>query len=322
MPDEANAAEPPPTKKRRWVLKSLAAVVFLWLAGDFAYSKYVSHQAAEWERGVERTGEGVLVGCEAFTLDAPQPEATALLLVHGINASPRHWEKMAPRLAEAGFTCRAMRLPGFCKPLDEYADSTRQDWVAAIQQELASLRESHPRVGVVAHSLGGAATIGALMGDPAAADFAVLLAPATAVSSARSPVLSTRAWHEVGERLLIFTTVMKSPFGIDSHDPANAGYPGRCPFTPRSVVSELFDQMDDNWRGVARFQTPLLMVLTEEDRVIDWREAERFYNEAPSEPKELLLLEDSGHAIPIDYGWEATAEAIIRFAEEKPAPGP
>lgn len=311
------------TKKRsglRIAAKLVGAVVAVWLAGDAVYSRVVAWQIAAWEETVTRDAGGVMAGCQAYTLSpvrgAGAAANPALLLVHGINASPRHYDKLAPRLAELGHHCRVMRLPGFAEPIKEYAAHDASDWIAAVDRELSALKEEHEVVGVVGHSLGGAVTIGQLLAEPDSADFAVLLAPAVAVSNQRSPVLSTRSWHEIGRWTLPSTRILSSPFEIDSHDPANAEFPGRCPFAPRAVVDELFLLMDRNRESAPAFLTPILMVVTEADQVVDWRAAQRFFDQAASTRKELLVLEDSGHEIPIDYGWESVAEAIHRFGAE------
>jgi excinuclease UvrABC nuclease subunit len=54
-----------------------------------------------------------------------------------------------------------------------------------------------------------------LLEHPGTVDALVLLAPAIEVSSARSPLLATRAWHEIARRLLPFTRVVYSPFEND-----------------------------------------------------------------------------------------------------------
>ena len=306
-----------PRKRLRRAALILIGVIAVWVLGDLIYSRVVAHQIAQWEATIDRNADGVWRGCEAYSIGEG---ATALLFVHGINASPQHYARLAPRLADDGYACRVMRLPGFAEPIDRYAASTRDDWITAVDQELAALRQNHTRVGLVAHSLGGAVAIGQLISEPQSADFAVLLAPATAVSNARSPIVSTRAWHEFAERTLIFTTVLNSPFGIDSHDPANENYPGRTPFTPRSVVEELYTLMDANNRRAEQFQTPLLMVLTKDDIVIDYEAAVRFHDRVPTKYKQLLFLDDSGHAIPIDYGWKKVADAIDAFAKRDDLP--
>src|SRR5690606_32080871 len=139
--------------------------------------------------------------------------------VHGINDSPAIYRKMAPRLAEKGFTCRAMRLPGFAMPIDDYAVSTHEQWVAAIKQEAEALSQTHSQVCLVAHSLGGAATIRYLIENPQGADRCVLIAPCVAVSNRRSPVLSVRTWHTLGRWTLFFTRVTETPFPNDARDP-------------------------------------------------------------------------------------------------------
>ena len=75
----------------------------------------------------------------------------AVLLVHGFNNSPRLWDFIAQELAEQGYHCRAMRLPGFAMTNEQYARSTIEDWIEAVQEEVATLKASHGRVHLVAH---------------------------------------------------------------------------------------------------------------------------------------------------------------------------
>lgn len=314
---DKTAAEPVPRRWPRRLLYTLLGIVAVWIVGDFLYARVIDWKVAAWEATVQRTDQGVLVGCEAFSVGEGE---TALLLVHGINASPHHYAKMAPRLAEAGFHCRVMRLPGFSEPMEKYAASTSENWVASVRSNLASLRENHKRVGLFAHSLGGAVAIRTLIEEPGAADFAVLAAPAIGVSSNRSPVGTTRFWHEIGKRTLLSTRVMQSPFGIDVHDSEQADYPGRSPFTPVAVVDELFQLMDANLADAEKYRTPTLVILTDQDVVIDWQAAKALYESVPAEPKRIVMLEDSGHAIPLDYGWEQACEETVAFAELTQSP--
>jgi esterase/lipase len=253
----------------------------------------------------------VRVGCEDFTVGSGE---TALLLVHGINDSPAIYIKMAPRLAEKGFTCRAMRLPGFAMPIDDYAATTHEQWIKAIGREADALRRTHSRVCLVAHSLGGAATIACLLRNPNTAEKCILIAPCLAVSNRRSPLLGPRTWHTIGDRLLIFARVTETPFPNDAHDPAERTYASRTKYCPRSVFHELFELTDKNAGRAKDFRTPLLMVLSKDDQVIDWEAAYEFYQEAAAPEKKIRFMEDAGHAIPVDYGWEQVADEIAIFA--------
>jgi carboxylesterase len=293
----------------------LALLVFLglaavWVLGDWVYSCVVARRIKNWEASLERDDEGVERGCRDYTIGSGE---TAVLLIHGINDSPACYRRMAPALAEEGFTCRVMRLPGFAEPVERYAQATKEQWLAAVKGEVESLRQDYGRVAIVAHSLGGAVTIAYLLEDPAAVDAVVLLAPAVEVSDRRSPLLSARAWHEIGRRLLWFTTVTSSPFPNDCRDPAQREYPGRTPFVPTAVVDQTFALLDNNRGRAAEFNAPLLMVLAKDDQVVDWEAAERFYRKASSEEKSIRFMEKSGHVIPLDYGWEDLTAEIAEF---------
>ena len=289
------------------VLLGLSA---LWVLGDWIYSCVVAHRIMNWEASVERDDEGVEEGCREYTIGSDE---TAVLLIHGINDSPACYRRMAPVLAEEGFTCRVMRLPGFAEPIERYAQATKEQWLAAVKGEVQSLRQDHGRVTIVAHSLGGAVTIAYLLEEPVAVDAVVLLAPAIKVSDRRSPLLSTRAWHEIGRRLLWFTTITSSPFPNDCRDASEREYPGRSVFVPTAVADQTFELLDNNHGRAAEFRTPLIMVLAKDDQVVDWEAAEQFYREASSEDKAIRFMEKSGHVIPLDYGWEDLTSEIAEF---------
>jgi esterase/lipase len=82
------------------------------------------------------------------------------------------------------------------------------------------------------------------------------------------------------------------------------------------VADELFQLMDSN-RGRARHvRAPLLMVLSQDDQIVDWRAAQEFYEQASSLRKKLVLVKDARHAIPVDYGWENVTREIADFVRQ------
>ncbi len=305
-------------KRMTITLITLVGLVCVWLVGDFVYSLFVASRVRKWEASIERDADGVQEGCQAYAIGSGE---TAILLIHGINDSPQCYQRMAPVLAEEGYACRVMRLPGFALPNDRYAKATKEEWLAAVESEIRALRQSHARVAIVAHSLGGAVTIAHLLDNPEAVDGVVLLAPAVDVSDRRSPLFSTRAWHEFAKWTLPFTRITSSPFSNDCHDTEAGDYPGRTTFTPLAVAEETFQLIDANRGRAAQFKTPLMMVLAKDDQVIDWEAAERFYQEASSEPKTIRFMEDCGHAIPVDNGWESLTGEIAVFLRGLEAKG-
>lgn len=296
-----------------WVLLIIPAFVLV----DALHAAYITSAVDAWASDAELDENGVIAGCEAYELAGAEgfDTETAILLVHGFNASPKHYDFVAPAIAEQGYHCHVMRLPGFAEPLALQQDRDSAEWTAAVATELAALRTTHARVGVVGHSLGGAVTIGTLLKDPGAADFAVLLAPAIAVSDARAPLLSTRSWHEVSQRLLLFTSVLQTPFPMDCHAEGRTDHPGRMPFSSAKIADALFGLMDDNLRRANELETPLTMIVCQGDPIVDSLAAENYFSQIAAKDKELIVLEDSGHEVPLDNEWPRVVEAIVERAK-------
>jgi carboxylesterase len=299
----------------RPVVVGLACLPVLWLSGDVLYSLLIRRGYALWAAGIEREADGVRVGCREFTVGKGD---TALLLIHGFADSPSVYRRMAPALASRGFTCRAMRLPHFAMPMSQYRKSTAAGWREALRSELLNLAREHRRVVVVATSLGGAVAIDYLADHPESAAGVVLLAPLVDVSSARSPLLSPRGWFNLLDHALIFADRVRSPFTPTDLPAESRAFLKTDEFIPRTIYRELFPLIDRNRERASRFRVPLLMVLAPEDPVINNRAAEWFFGECPAMPKRLVHLQEGGHVIPLDRGWETTVEEVVTFVRELP----
>lgn len=311
--------ESPNTKPRRrrwkwirmvlWVV-AVAAVIFVLV--DFGYSRFVSRNIKRWESAAVRNDEGILAGCEAYSV-GKEKSGVALLLIHGINDSPHAFSKVAPYLAKQGFFCRCMRLPGFGESVDRYAKASIKDWIKGVDAEIRQLRIDHQRVVIVAHSLGGAIAVRYLLEHPDSADGLVLAAPVIDVSSARSPVFPVRFWHQLLKRLLIFTDTTQSPFEIDVLDPAEKNSKHRTPFTPLKIIDQTFELVAGNRQRAKELRLPLLFCLAEQDKVIDNAAAKEFYKQAASKKKRLIMLDHSAHAILVDYQWQKFCDEVVSF---------
>ena len=75
-------------------------------------------------------------------------------------------------------------------------------------------------------------------------------------------------------------------------------------FYPRKLYEDIFEITDNIAGRAGELTLPMLTILSPNDDIID-SEAARVYHEASSSlRKELLWMEDAGHMIPIDTGWE------------------
>jgi len=294
-------------------LSIVVGLVVLWLVLDFAYSSYVAYRLRRWEGSLNWDEGGVRVECREYSLGNGE---AAILLIHGFNDSPRVYDRMAPLLAEAGFMVRVMRLPGFAVRINETGRVRLEDWLAAVRGELAILRSKHRYVFAVGHSLGAALTIACVVDDPQSADGIGLLAPVIQVSNARSILgLTPYQWHRTTGWLLYFTKVVLSPFTNDTEDPQSRGYPWGTKFSVRKVYDHVFQAIANNRQVAAKLTTPMVMILASLDRIVDVMAAEKFFEAAASNPKKLVTVERSAHAIPLDYGYDDATRTLIEFFE-------
>jgi len=287
-----------------------AAILVLWFSIDLVYSLLMKRWCARWEAAIERDPDGVRRGCREYTVGNGD---TAILLVHGFADAPTLYQRMAPALAEQGFTCRVMRRPLFAMPMHRYRQTDSAQWREAVRAELLALRQGHERVVVVAHSLGAAITVDCLAVEPAAADAAVLLAPLVAVCNRHSPLFSARVWHWILDHTLFFTDHVGLPFLPYFRDSEALPLMKTDRFVPRVVFRELMRLIARNRNRAPTFSVPLFVALGEYDEVVDNQAAERFYRSCAAGTKRLRHVAGAAHVLPMDFGWQSLTDDLVNF---------
>lgn len=292
---------------------STAIFTLLSLGAKLAYSSIVEYRCNRWEAGVRRDAAGLLEGFQSYTVGDGR---TAILMIHGFGSSPAIFGKMAPALAERGYTCRAMCLPGYGMASDEFAKASRARWLEAVDREVRQLAATADRVWILGHSMGAALAVDYMLGHPGAADGVVLLAPMIAVSSARSPLIPPRTAYEIGRRMFGPEEMVESIFPEEYGAGASAAQTGRVVFTPFAVYEQAFDLMDHIGLRAPDFRSPMLMVVAGQDRVVDSAAAERYFGQVASPKKDLMRVEDAAHVVPLDAGWEDVVERVDVFVRD------
>jgi carboxylesterase len=298
-----------------WLLGAVVGLIALRMGGDLVYSLVMKRGYTRWDHSIEREPDGVRRGCREYSIGSGN---TAILLVHGFGDSPAVYQRLAPALADKGFACRVMRLPGCAMPMAEYCKTSGAQWREQVATELLALRQSHSRVVVVAHSLGAAVVREALAEHADMADGVVLLAPLIDVCNRRSPLLPARAWYHILDSLLLFTDRIGMVFPPDLKDPATRALMKEDRYVPRVVYREMFALLRRNQARVATFRLPLLMVLGRDDLIVDNDAAVRFYRDCGAVSKQLIIAEEAGHMLPLDRGWEQRVEEIAAFISGLP----
>jgi len=289
-------------RKTVWLSGLLAALLLPMGACAVFNVRYRS-----WDRGIERKEDGVAVFALPYTLGEGD---TALLLVHGFGDSPQVWSRLAPELAERGYTVRAMRLPGWGEPPAVKRTLTREQTFGAIESEIEALREAHEHVAVLAHSMGGALTLWLAVQDRLDTDGLVLYAPMFEISDERSPVLSTRQWFEAGDRILPRRMLVESLF--PDHTRVHPPRPRtlRDPFVPNHIYRLLYQTMDELRKAAATMDVPVHLVLPGEDRVVRSDAASEWFESLTAPVKTLHIEEPAGHVLPLDLNFSREADRI------------
>lgn len=297
-----------------------AVVVFLppliYYGGGFAYSVVVGRRAAAREKTIERNADGVRLDSLDYQVGEGDP---VLLLVHGFGDSPVVYREMSQELASRGFTCKAIRLPGFAERPQAFSEMTWHHWVNRVRDEVSQFRESGRPVWLVSHSLGGAAAL-KYASDYDDIEGVISMAPLIEVSNERSPMVAPRTWFDILTTSLPFITIVENPFPRDLHREPPEWDPGHDHFFSINVFDELFKLMDEVRAGAQRITCPLLLILSPSDAVVDPDAARSFLAETSADPAEIIMAENSGHVIQMDQQWMEVCDWIETFVET-PAQG-
>jgi carboxylesterase len=302
------------SRKKKIMTTVLISLLAFLVIGDAGFTWVTHSRCKTWEKHIVRDADGVRQHCAEFTVgEGP----VAILLVHGFGDSPQIWRKMAPVLAEQGFHCRALRLPGHAMTIDHAEDVQSEEWMAKVKEELAILNESHDEVWVVAHSMGSAISLRTLIDDQELADGLVVIAPLIEVEDKCSPLLKPKTWFSISQRILPFSDMTESYFPVDIHGTTPRDEVYRDIFIPTRTMKNLFETTSAIEGRAAEFELPFLMFLSEADLVIDSEAARDYYQESSSDLKQIVYLEDAGHVLPLDNGWEDICRHIGEFIQKK-----
>jgi pimeloyl-ACP methyl ester carboxylesterase len=230
------------------------------------------------------------------------PDAEALVLLHGLSGSSRWWTRNVPALA-ARYRVVLPDLIGFGRtprswrrlPDLQTLAGVLAEWLAAVGME---------RVHLVGHSMGGQAAIHLAASHPDRVDRLVLVDPAGVprVLSARAVVAFAAEiaplWRWGDPRFL----------PVIAGDAMTAG--------PRTIFEAIRHIMRDDVREVLpRIQAPTLVIWGERDNWIPLQHAYEFRERIPE--ARLAVLRGACHNPMVDRP-EAFNRLVLRFLEGEP----
>lgn len=292
-------------------MQTILILLAVFLSANTLHAVWIDIRRRRWERHIQRGSDGVIKGAEAYTVGHGP---IAVLWLHGFADTPQTFRRMADRLAAAGpYTCRVMRFTGAAEPLPIAARQSLESTLAELRAEAIALRCQHRQVWLIGHSMGAALALLAILDDPSLADGIALLAPMIRVSRRRSPLLPPHVWFALAQMALPLSKKFESCFKVNAtavDDPAFTYHRDR--FIPFATYRTVFRLTKALSRRGCDLRVPVFAALSEADRVVDTPAAIHWLSQCP-EPKRILTLSNTAHAIPLEPAWRQVTDDIHDF---------
>jgi len=233
-----------------------------------------------------------------------------VLCLHGLTGTPYEVRPIAEALASRGVRARGPSLPGHDSTPEDLAKLDASDWVEAVRRELDALCAEHDQVFAVGVSLGGVLSLTMAAADQRIAALAVIGTPLRLAG----PI----PWLVPAVKFVL--PFLAKSGGSDIQDPAaRERHPGYSRM-PLHSVHQLVRLQEALVKKLATVRAPILVAHGAKDATASPGDADRILDLVGSDRRERLILERSGHIVPVDYDGEALAEAVAAFLLEHAEP--
>lgn len=254
--------------------------------------------------------ERVQPEAESYWLDPGGP--IGCLLLHGWLGSPAELRPLAEQLAARGIACYAHRLPGHGTAPEDLLTVTSLDWQAAVEAGLQHVRRRKQYVFLLGFGAGGALALYSAAAQQGAAWLRGIITIATPVR-----IDDWRIWLTPVLRLVLpWMSARRIRSELDAQLIAEAGLDlyDRYPTTSLQQVARLIRETRPRLPLV---QAPLLIVHGRQDRLVPPEQAQIIHDEAASEDRAVLWLDQSAHFVPLGPDIEEVARVSAAFMQAR-----
>ncbi|HWC35718.1 MAG TPA: alpha/beta fold hydrolase [Mycobacteriales bacterium] len=223
------------------------------------------------------------------------------VLCHGLTGMPGSMRPWGDALAKAGLTVRVPLLPGHGTRWQDANKVRWQDWYAALSATVDEVRSRCEATFVMGLSMGGTLTI--RLAEERSADLAgiVLVNPS---------LFTTRK----DAKLLPFLRHVVPGLPPIASDIKRAGVVE--PAYPKLPVKAAY-QLSELWKlanaDLGRITSPMLVLTSRNDHVVEPANSERLMAGAGSADKKHVWLEDSFHVATLDNDLPRIVEETLAF---------
>jgi carboxylesterase len=245
----------------------------------------------------------IVPGAEPFFFPGGK---TGCLLLHGFTCMPEEMRGLGGDLAQLGYTVLGLRLPGHATHPHDLNRVRSTDFLIAVEEGLALLRESTQHVVLIGQSLGGVLALLAAARYPITGVIAMACPSPYAIPPIRQWLYRIAGWL----RLIIRKSEPHAhpTLGIRRE----AGYPAYMEY-PARVFWELFKIQKMMKEALPQIRVPGLVIHSKDDPMAPAAGAQRIYDGLGSPDKALVWLEGFGHGIVFHPCRQEVVEPIAGF---------
>ena len=217
-----------------------------------------------------------------------------VLLIHGFCGTPPEMRGLGEHLAANGFRVHGVLLKGHGTTPEDLATTTRRDWVASADAQLAELRRECSEVFVSGQSMGGAISLVLAARHP---DLVAVATFSALVNLGRSTELQIR----FGRHLRRWHYPDRNP--VDLWDQEAVKQLRSYNRRPMSAHHELVLLYREALRAATEIRVPTLVLHGKRDSTVPPANA-RLIADAIGDQASLHYFDRSGHAITVDVDRE------------------
>ncbi|HOQ90784.1 MAG TPA: alpha/beta fold hydrolase [Candidatus Hydrogenedentes bacterium] len=138
------------------LLFSLPFLVFFLYTWNKYLAPWLSDRQDRYAKRIP--GTSWLLGASPVTLGSSQAKG-AVLFIHGFNGAPDHFADLPQKVAEEGWYVRVMVLPGHCTTPRNFLETSPEEMLDAVIEEIQPLYERFGNVVLLGHSMGGSLAV-------------------------------------------------------------------------------------------------------------------------------------------------------------------
>ncbi|MBN1487021.1 MAG: alpha/beta fold hydrolase [Anaerolineae bacterium] len=243
---------------------------------------------------------------EPFELDGTR---TGVLLLHGFGGTPREMVLIAGYLHSRGLGVNVPLLPGHGTTLAQMNRVRWREWLRKTEREYIAMKTQYQQVCVAGFSMGALLTLW-LASRYNEIPAIITYAPALKISN---------KWLFLSTFLKWFVRIYPKKGAPNLLHPETSEFLGSFyGGHPVSGLAQLYHLQQYVAPLIPKIHTPALVIYSHSDRSIDPQCGPKLIAcLSKSTTVESLVLDEVGHVLVVDAGWEKVAEATYKFIQEQ-----